>query len=501
MKRSITTCLIVCGAMFLVEFGTELAVQPNSSLSHLVGVMSAQSVVGDEEKPEDPRPERKLPHPSQEWVIQLDKISAAIDEEDYESAREMLDRQVQRTRRWNERELAIFHQRYLDLALVTEDFKLAIEQAGKILEYAEHVSYFTEERVLWIIATIYASDEYQDFDKALEYIQRWLDLKLDWEEGSRQYAFIGSIYTHMEDFYKVEEWMTRATVRSIEEGNDVPLYWRVQLWQAYRQLAEELMDSPTERDSYLQKALALSRFLVDQDIEEKEHWARLSSDFAQIEEVSGTADGDYGGKAFYTIEAAYHFGLWDTESEYKKVISSMQVKDASSRAVLVFEEGFDQEIIERNFDNLFKYGQALYSTANMAKAAEIYEEAVGYVEDGKVLHTLASLHQLLDNFDQCISFADRALSATENELGEGSVEQVKFIKGVCQFYNDELDESEMTMESLQEEIDTDTEHSTLKNLRESAGQYIDLINAERARIEYKEHVDELWSKYNESKRG
>jgi len=260
VKRSITACFMVCGAMFLVEFGMELAVQPNSSMSHLVGVMRAQVVDLDEEKPEDPRPERKLSHPSPDWILQLEKISTAIDDEDYDSAREMLDRQVQRTRRWNERELAIFHQRYLDLALSTEDFTLAIEQAGKILEYAEHVSYFTEERVLWMVATIYASDEYQDFEKALEYIQRWLDLKLNWEEGSRNYAFIGGIYAHLEDYYKVEEWMTRAIERAEEEEIEIPDYWRVQLWQAYRQLAEELKDSPAERDSYLEKAQELAQF-------------------------------------------------------------------------------------------------------------------------------------------------------------------------------------------------------------------------------------------------
>ena len=251
---------MVCGALFLVEFGMELAVQPTNSMSHLLGVMSAQVVDIDEEKPEDPRPERKLLDPTPDWILQLEKISTAIDDEDYDSARETLDLQVQRTRRWNERELAIFHQRYLDLALTTEDFTLAIEQAGKILEYAEHVSYFTEERVLWMVATIYASDDNQDFEKALEYIQRWLDLKLDWEEGARNYAFIGSIYAHLEEYYKVEEWMTRAIDRAEEEEIAIPDYWRVQLWQAYRQLAEELKDSPAERDSYLEKAQELAQF-------------------------------------------------------------------------------------------------------------------------------------------------------------------------------------------------------------------------------------------------
>lgn len=498
MKRSITTCLIFCGALFFVEFGVELAVQPDSSLSHLVGLMSAQSGV-DEEKPEDPRPERKLKNPSQEWFLQLEKITAAVEEEDYERAREMLDRQVTRTRRWNEFELAIFHRRYMDLGLILEDYELVLEHAKKILEYRDYIQYYVEENTLYMIARIYASEEYEDYETALEYVQRWLDLTNDWDEGSTNYAFIANLYDNLENFHKTEEWWWRAIDKSEEEGNEVPEFWWIQLWQTYRQLSTELSDNPVERDLYLNKALELSKFLVYEFIEEKEHWRRLSSDYAKIDEVSGTADDESGGQGYYTIEAAYHFGLWDTETEYKKVISSMQIKEANSRAVFVFEEGFDQEIIERNFENLKRYGQTLYLTTDLEKAVEVYEQAVTYKDDAEVLHTLASLHQLLDNFDECISFADRALNATEGELGDGDPENVKFIKGVCQFYNDDLDGSEATMEELREDIGTDTESATLESYRESAGQYIDLINAERLRIEYKNHVDNQWRIYLESK--
>ena len=130
MKRSISTCLIVCGALFFAEFGMELAVQPNSSLAHLVGVMGAQTgVVG--EKPEDPRPERKLQSPSQEWFLQLEKITAAVEEEDYDSAKEMLDRQLEPASRWSDFELSIFHRRYMDIGLIQEDYDLVLEHAKK----------------------------------------------------------------------------------------------------------------------------------------------------------------------------------------------------------------------------------------------------------------------------------------------------------------------------------------------------------------------------------
>ena len=506
MKRSITTCFIVCGALFFLEFGAEMTVKPHSSLSHFVGVLSAQGVDGDEEKPEDPRPERKLSHPSLEWSIQLDKINLAIEEEEFDSAKEMLDRQVQRTRRWTDRELAIFHQRYLDLALhFLVDYPLALEHAEKILGYRDHISYSTEETLLWTMGTIYIREDFegQDFEKALDYLHQCLDLKLDWEETAEDYSLIGGVYNFVNDYYKVEEWMLRATAKAIEEGKKVKINWWEQLWQAYRILADELNDSPAERDSYLQKALKLSRFLVLEEIEEKRHWKRMGSDFAKIAGVEAESDeyaGPVGLEAYYTIEAVYHFGLYEEASEYKSVFSVLRTQGVDSRAAMVYKEGLDLEIVERNFDNLFQYGEALYYSTDLERAADVYEQAIDYKEDAKVLQTLTNLHLLLDNFEKCISFADRALNATEGELKDADPERIKYDKGVCQFYNDELDESEATMEELREEIGTDSDSDVLERLWNSAGQYLELIESERKRIQYKKDVDEAWREYEESKK-
>ena len=274
------------------EFGMELAVQPNSSLSRLVGVMSAQ-VGGVGEKPEDPRPERKLQNPSQEWFLQLEKITTAIEEEDYDGAKEMLDRQLEPTSRWSDFELSIFHLRYMDIGQIQEDYDLVLEQAKKILEYRESIQYFVEERTLHMISRIYASENYEDYETSLEYLQRWLDLTNDWDEKASDYAFIANVYNNLEDYYKTEEWWTRAIAKSEEEGIAVPDHWWVQLWQTYTQLSDELMDNPAERIIYLQKALDLSEFLISKFIEEKEHWRGQSPDSSKIDGGSGSSDPEY----------------------------------------------------------------------------------------------------------------------------------------------------------------------------------------------------------------
>ena len=496
MKRSFVSCFVICGVFFVAEFAVELAVEPNSTLSQVVGVLSAQSPL--DEEPEDPRPERKLLPITIEFFNQNEKITAAIEEEeDFEKARELLDRSLERSRRWNERELAFFHRRYANLGQILSDYDLMLEHMKKLLEYREFVKYFVEEEALWLVATLYAS-HYEDYETALDYIQQWLDLKNDWEEGSKRYAYIGGIYTLMDDYTKTVEWITRAIERAGEEETDVEEGWWVQLLQAYTRLSEENENNPAERDRYLELALDLAKFLVYNYRHNVEYWSVLSNIFYERGTVSNDPIVQEDASWAYTFESAYHMGLLSEEKEVLRVISGMQNQAAYSRAARVYEEGFDSEILERNFENLNNYGHMLYMSTDVSKAASAYEEAVTYKDDATVLHSLASLYQLTEDFSKCITYATRALNATEGELRKP--EQVRFLKGVCQFFNDDLDGSEETMEELRTEISSDTEDEGLERLRKSAGQYIDLINNERERIKWKEYVEEQWRLYLEEKR-
>ena len=496
MKRSFVSCFVICGVFFIAEFAVELTVEPNSTISQVVGVVSAQSPL--DEEPEDPRPERKLLPIKIEFFNQNEKITAAIEEEeDFEKARELLDRSLERSRRWNERELAFFHRRYANLGQILSDYDLMLEHMKKLLEYREFVKYFVEEEALWLVATLYAS-QYEDYETALDYIQQWLDLKNDWEEGSKHYAYIGGIYTYMEDYVNTVDWIKRAIERAGEEETDVPEPWWVQLLQAYTELFEENENNPVERDKYLDLSLDLAKFLVYNYRDKVEYWRALSNIFVQQMLVATDEASQEDPSWAYTLESAYHMGILSEEGEYKRVIAGMQSEEAYSRAARVYEEGFDLEIIERNFENLNKYAQMLYASTDMSKAATAYEEAVTYKDDATVLHSLASLYQMTENFSKCITYANRALNATEGELRKP--EEVKFLKGVCQFFNNDLDGSEETMEELQTEISSDTEDEGLERLRKSAGQYVDLIDSERERIKWKEYVEEQWRLYLEEKR-
>ena len=498
MKRSFLSCLVICGVLFVAQYGVELTVAPSSPIAHLVGVLSAQSATEDEEDaPEDPRPERKSLPITIDFFNQNEKITAAIDdEEDLPKAKELLDRSLDRARRWNERELALFHRRYAMLGQSLDDYELMVEHLKKILEYREHVKYFLEEEALWQLATIYVS-VHEEFDTALEYIQEWLDLKLDWEEGSKNYAYIAGIYTYKEEPLKTVEWMTRAIDKAQEENLEIRESWWAQLLASYMQLAEEYEDNPVERDKYLQKALDLAKFLVYEHIEKVNYWQILSNVYARMSTASADPEEQSNSNWVYTLEGAYHLGLLSAENDLRRFAAGIQGEEAYIRAAWVYQKGFEDEKIERNFDNLNRYGQSLYLSTDMEKAVEAYEAAVTYKDDARVLHTLASLYQLMENYPKCISFADRALNATENELKQP--EQVKFLKGVCQFYHDDLEESEETMESIRAEISEDTTSERLERLRESAGQYIELIHSEQARMDWKEHVENQWREYNAAK--
>ena len=283
MKRSFVSCLAFCGVLFITEYSLELTVEPGGSLSQLVGVMNAQTE--GEEPPEDPRPERKLQQISMEFFNLNEKITTAIDQdEDFEKARELLDQALDGPAQWNKREIAFFHRRYASLGQLLEDYDLVLEHVLNLLDYGEHIKYFVQEQALWQVATIYAA-EYEDFETALDYIQQWLDLTNDWNEGSKNYAYIGGIYTNLENHYKTEEWMNRAVNKAKEEGNVVSESWWLLLWQATTQIVDENKDNPEQRDRYLQKALELSEFLVQEYAENKDYRRMLESVNAKISSV------------------------------------------------------------------------------------------------------------------------------------------------------------------------------------------------------------------------
>lgn len=504
MIRSVQFSIALVMVLFLGDLVSKLDLGDVNLTGCFLGTVNAQSEEEEEEKPEDPRPERKPKALSIEFFQQMEKFTKAYDEEeDIEKARELLDRMLDRARRWNDAELAVLHQRYARLGFDVDDMDLVVKHLEHLLEYSENVIYAIEEMTLFQLAQVH-SNRMDDYETALDFVQQWLDLKLDWEEDGRAYAFISNVYTRKEDYAQAIHWMKRAIEKEQEKGKAIEeTWWRI-LLQGYLSLASDAVVGSDEHIKQLTNALDLTRFLLIEYIEKMEYWNILSQvyvqtgsameDSANFDEVEADQYSTYSG---YTLEGAYLFDLFTSESEYLRLVRSVANQGAFTRAAWMLQEGFDLEIVKHNFENLKRLGQYLQRSVELEKAAAAYEKAVALKGEANVLYLIATIYQSLEKFSQCVSFADQALNATEGELSQPH--QVKFFKGTCQFLDGQLGAAEETYTELRDDIGANPEQPRLRSLLNSIDSYEKFIANERGRIEYKSNVEKAWKEYNEEK--
>ena len=501
MIRSVQFSIALVAVLFLGDLVSKLDLGDTNSTGFFFGSANAQSE--EEEKPEDPRPERKPAPLTIDFFQQMEKFTKAYDEEeDIEKARELLDRMLERARRWNDSELAVLHQRYARVGFDLEQMDLVVKHLKNILDYRDNVIYAVEEITLYQLAQVHSSEE--DYDAALDYIQRWLDLKLDWEEDGRAYAFISNIHAQKRDFAQSVHWIKRAIQKEQEKERDIQeTWWRI-LLQGYLSLASESVEGSETHINHLGDALDLTQFLLIEYIEKMEYWTILSQIYIQRSsalEVSGNygdAEVDQNLKnGGYTIEGAYHLDLLTSQPDFLRLVRSVASQGAFTRAAWMLQEGFDLELVERDFENLKRLGQYLQRSVENEKAVAAYKEAVALKNDANVLYLIATIYQSLEEFSECASFAEQALNATEGELTQPH--QVKFFKGLCEFLDGQLGAAEETYTDLRDDIGESPEEGHLRTLLSNVANYEKFIENERGRIQYENNVEQAWKEYNEEK--
>lgn len=503
MTQSIQFSLALFSMLFIGTFASELDLGKTGLPGLFLDQVIAQSDE-EEEEPEDPRPERKPKTLTIEFFEQMERfVKVYEEEEDVAKGREILDRMIERSRRWNNAELAVLHQRYARMGFDLDDIDLVVEHLLKLLEFREDIIYGVEEMTLFQLAQINAN-EYEDFDTALDYIQQWLDLKLDWEEDGRSYAFIANLYARKEVWEQTIHWMKRAIQKEEEEGDEIDENWWRVLLQAHLTLSDEAGAGTESQIEHLEDALDLTQFLVLEYIEDVEYWNFLSGVYVRLASALQDSPDDhqeeadqlsqYGG---FTLEGAYFLDLLTKETEYVRLVRGIANQGAFTRAAWIYQEGFDLEIIEQNFENLKRYGEYLQRSRAIEQAVAAYEAAVEIEEDANVLYLIATIYQSLDNYPKCVSFTEQAIRSTEGELKQPH--QVKFLKGLCQFMDGQLGAAEETYRQLKEDIGENPEAARLKRLQTSIASYEKFIENERGRIQYENEVEESWREYNEEK--
>lgn len=267
-----------------------------------------------------------------------------------------------------------------------ENTPKTIEAYENVLKQ-EQITYALELSSLRALFQLYYSQE--NYRKALEYIDRWQQLKGD---PDANVTFIKAIA-----LYELEEYRDalNAALRVEEiakaQDNQVKENW----W--YLQVV--LYDQLGEPDNVID---VLETLVVEYP--KKQYWMHLASMYAEKE---------WPDKALSAYYAAYTQGLLTKESEIVMLAQRLLNAEVPYEAAQVLQSGIDDGIVEKDLDNLKLLAQSYTMAQEMDEAIKAWKDATEYAEDGQLYVRLAQALSQEDRHEEAIEAYRDALEVGE----------------------------------------------------------------------------------------
>ncbi len=473
--------IVLCGALVFLLDGLDYSTEKSNTFCTMFGHAIAQT--SDDEEIEDPRPERDIQPMKNELFEQMSKFEEAMEEEpsDLEKARAVLDRILERSRRFNPTELAIVHRAYTRVAWELDEVDLTLYHLEKIIEYRDNIYYFFEENALYRISQIYYQEK-EDLETALSYIMRWYELAI--KHSANELAYISTIHLQLENYQQAIDWIKQSIAKYEEQNLEVKEQW----WRI-------LLSSYNSLENY-EEVLNLSDYLVHRYPLNKDYWMTLSIAYSQLDMIAESS---------YAIEGAYMLDMLDTELRLVNYTRRLAGQDASIRAAWVMEAGFAAEKIERNFDNLSIYGQYTYRARFIEKTIQAYEDAIALRQDPDLIGRLARIYQESELFNKCISTVDLwfSLDRTSEERNsqdyQSLSEELLLTKGVCQLFNDQFNDAKDTLTDVKD-MTANSEDTDSERRNDTAASYLKFVDYKLDFLRHQQDVERAWADYHDSKK-
>ncbi len=483
INRVVTRGFALFLGALLVQIGTDCLLSQSSSSYARSQFASAQPTTAQTRPVQDPRPKRDVPAVTQRYVEEMSKVTEILspdegededekefdpeaeDTRDLPRAQELLDRLL--SRRWlNDNERAQTHQTYAWLAQDSERTELAIEHLLKLLDYRESVRYTIEERALDGLSRLYYSIE--NYESSLDYALQFMDLALT--VNANQCSYVAQIYLNLEDWENVKKWVKLAIDKKKEMSRPVPESW----WQL-------LLYALTTLEHW-DEALETLKILVV-EFPKRDYWLGMAQAYAELEQENNS---------MYTLEAAHSAGMFARESDYTNLANRVYLADAPQRAVWIFEDGFEKEIVERSAKNLKRYAQYQWIARDYDAAIEAYLQSLELEPNGITWQRVAQLYMQVNQYKECADACDMAVDSGDLE----DEYSVRYQKGLCQFFGNDFEGASETLVDLRNDVRGMEDRETLlRNVRI----YIEAVDTEFRRIQHEQEVSDLERAYREEK--
>ena len=400
-----------------------------------------------EDQAEKKQKTRRVPSLSEPVYKKLGEGQEAIDAKDYTLAQEIIQGALNRSRRYNENEIANLHNMLGYIYYLKDDYDGAIREYKIVVNQGEKIPEGLEVTTLYTLAQLsYVQENYND---ALYYMEVWITKATNPSSAPR--FFLATVYYQMKDYNKAVEQMELGVQIAQERGTTIT----EQNWSLLTFLYFEKEDWPN--------VIRVLKILVE-EFPKREHWVRLAGVYGQE---------GFEKEQLYTLEAAYTADFLEKQTDFTNLAGLLMQEEVPYRAAKVLEDGLEREAVTRDAKNLQSLGQAWQLAQEVDKAIPVFEEAAGMADDGKIYERLSYLYLESDQYEKCVDSATGAL----DKGGLRKDQTVYIVKGMCLYNQNKLSPARTAFVSCRRvsRQDKDTTNQRI------CGQWITFIDRESAR--------------------
>ena len=411
------------------------------------GSLGIAQATAAEEEPKKKQKTRRVPSLSESVYKKLGEGQEAIDAKDFDLALEVIQGALNRSRRYNENEIANLHNMLGYIYYLKDDYDGALREYKIVVEQGEKIPEGLEVTTLYTVAQL--SYVQENYDDALYYMEVWITKATNPSAAPR--FFLATVYYQMKDYNKAIEQMELGIQIAQERGTDIT----EQNWSLLTFLYFEKEDWPN--------VIRVLQVLVE-EFPKREHWVRLAGVYGQE---------GFEKEQLYTLEAAYTADFLEKQTDFTNLAGLLMQEEVPIRAAKVLEDGLNRKAIERDAKNLQSLGQAWQLAQEVDKAIPIFEEAAGMADDGKIYERLSYLYLESDQFEKCVDSATGAL----DKGGLRKSQSVYIVKGMCLFNQNKLSPARTAFVSCRR-VARDEKDKTNQRI---CGQWITFIDRESKR--------------------
>ncbi|SDD81725.1 tetratricopeptide repeat protein [Kordiimonas lacus] len=343
---------------------------------------------------------RKVQALSADFHKKLQKAQEAIDLKNYAEGMEILNDALER--KANDYEKAVAWQLKAQVFYEQDDVQGTIRAYEEILRFADSIPEALEIGIIYNLGQLYYSEE--DFDKSLEYIQRWQNRVDPTLISVSNLQFIANLHYVRNEFEECLNYIYQA----IEVGKTVDT---VEVKESWYSIA---LSSHWELGQYEKVRDVLEILLINWP--KPRYWTQLAGIYQELGQEQ---------TSYSLTEAAYKQGfLDDNETQLVNVAQIQLARGAPIKCAWILEKAFKENRVEQSPKNEKILGQCYMMAYEYEKALKPLSVAAKGDEDGDLWFQIAQVQMQLGHYKDAVGSFENVIKAFKGDKSDKAKDKI-----------------------------------------------------------------------------